>query len=274
MHPVIFQSSFFTLHTIWLFFAISLVVFFYLLIKTATHNRLKIQFLSEHFFAIFLWSIAGARIVSVITNYQNYFYEISASTILSTLYFWDKGLSLWGALLGFSIYFYRLCLKNDQSFFKWLDSLVLPLIVAIGIWDLGAFFDGINYGNETSLPWGVNFDSPSIKYAVPIHPTQIYAFLYSGLLIGIIKLLEHNPKTKKLEKNGFIGLSGVALFSFLFFLENFVRGDDAWMILGIRLPQIIALIVFISTGIFMYLRYNEPGTKRSAVPNNKPHRAP
>lgn len=257
MNPVIFETPFFTLHTIWLFFAIAFFLFFFTLIKSAIHNGLKIQFLSENFLPLLLWSLVGARIFSVIANYQNYFFEFSAKSLLSTLYIWDKGLSLWGAATAFTIYFYILCKKNDQNFFKWLDSIVPSLIIAIGIWNLGAFFDGTNYGNESTLPWAVNFDSPSIKYAVPIHPTQIYAMLYAALIVTILKLLEHHEKVQKLEKKGFIALSGATLFSFFFFLENFVRGDDTLTILDIRIPQILSLIICISSGIFFYLRYNQ-----------------
>lgn len=265
MNPVIFETPFFTLHTIWLFFAVSFITFFYLLIKSAVHNGLKIQFLSENFLPLFLWTLLGARIVAVIANYQNYFFEFSLNNLLSTLYIWDKGLSLWGGALAFTIYFYLLCKKSDQNFFKWLDSIAPSLFIAIGIWNIGAFFDGVNYGNESSLPWAVNFDSPSIKYAVPIHPTQIYAFLYCGLITVTLQLLEHSQKIQKLEKKGFIALCGITLYSFFFFLENFVRGDDTLMLFSIRVPQILSFIILISSGIFLYLRYNARN-KKSVTP--------
>ncbi len=278
MNPVIFSTPLFTLHTIWLFFAIAFVIFFYTIIRRAIHNGLKIQFLSENFLPLFLWSLLGARIFSLIENYQNYFFDFSLQSILPTLYIWDKGLSLWGGAIAFAAYLYILCKKNDQNFFKWLDSIIPSLIMSIGIWDLGAFFDGTNYGNESSLPWAVNFDSPAIKYAVPIHPTQIYALLYSALIVGILIFLEHQAKVQKLEKKGFIALCGINLYSFFFFLENFVRGDDTLMIFDIRIPQILSLIVFISSGIFLYLRYNQAHkhehsevltTKTTESPNNQ-----
>lgn len=261
MFPELIQTKFFTLNTLWFFIGAGIIVGTIILIKLSVHNSLKIQFLSENAFKLILFSIIGARILSVIFNYEIYFSELSAKSFFQLFYFWDKGLDLWGALIAFIITFYFLCKENEQDFYKWLDVLVPSAIIALSLGHIGAFFEGINYGNETSLPWGVNFESPAIKYTVPIHPTQIYAFIYSiSLGIGLI-FLSKNHKIATLEKPGFIGIIGIIAYQFLRFLEEFVRGDDTILIFGIRLPQIIALILAISAGIFLYLRYNKPEKK-------------
>ncbi|NIA02053.1 MAG: hypothetical protein GWP15_01590, partial [Nitrospirae bacterium] len=106
-------------------------------------------------------------------------------------------------------------------------------------------------GKPTPLPWGVNFESAQIKYTIPIHPTQIYAFLYT-LAIAITLILISKKKA------GFIGLIGIASFSFVNFLEHFLRGDDTLLLFGIRVPQIIMLLLSITSGIFLYIHYNKP----------------
>lgn len=249
MNPILFQTKYFTLHTFWLFFGIAIIVSTYTIIKLSKKNNLKIQFLSENALKLILISIIGARLVAVITNYQTYFYEFSSKALLSTLYIWDKGLSAWGGIIAFLIALNLICKKNDQDFWKWLDTLIPALIFGFAVSSIGAFFDGIQYGKETGLPWGVNFESPSIKYTVPIHPTQIYAALYSGI-IGIALI-----KQDLLKKEGSTALAGIIAYSFFRFLEEFLRGDDTWLILGIRLPQIITFFAIISSGIILYLRY-------------------
>lgn len=256
MHPIIFQTKFFTLYTFWVFFALAIIIGTYTLIRLSLTHNLKLQFLSENTFRLIILTIIGARVFALIENYQTYFYELSSNTLLQLFYIWDKGLNLAGAITGFIIALYFLCKKFEQDFWGWLDVIIPSFIIGLAIGHMGAFFEGINYGNETSLPWGVNFESPAIKYAVPIHPTQIYAFLYSITLFGILIFLSHIEKIKNL-KSGFIGLLGVTFYTFLGFSEGFVRGDDTLMFFGIRVPQILSLTIAITTGILLYRRYND-----------------
>jgi len=257
MHPIIFQTGSFTLNTFWVFFAIALVLCLYLLIQLVNQHNLKMQFLSTHFFVLVLITILGARIFGIIENFDYYFTDFSQERILDLFAIWDKNLNFWGAIGIFLLYFYFLCKRDDQSFFKWLDILVPIIITGIGIGSIGAFFDGINYGNETNMPWGVNFESPIVKYAVPIHPTQIYTFLYCTILAIVLFLSPRIKKLKDINLPGTVGLLGISIYSFLQFIEEFFRGDDALTIFDIRISQIASLIVAILTGIFLYLRYNK-----------------
>lgn len=250
MHPIVFQTNFFILYTFWLFFALAIFAVTYAIIKLSIKNGLKIQFLSENWLKLVLSALIGARIFSLIEHYNIYFSKISTINFLEIFAIWDKGLNLLGGIIGALLFLYFKCKKSDQDFWKWLDILVPSVIIGLAICHIGAFFEGINYGHETSLPWGVNFESPSIKYAVPIHPTQIYAFIYSTAIA--ISLIILNKK-----KSGSIGIIGIMAYSFFRFLEEFLRGDDTLTIFEIRVPQILALIIFIATGIFLYHRYNK-----------------
>lgn len=255
MNPIIFQTKFFTLHTFWIFFAIATLTGTYALIRLTIRNGLKLQFLSDNSTKLLIATLIGARVIAVIENYRSYFYELSFSPILNFFAVWDRNLSLWGAVAGFLICLHYLCKKSDQDWWKWLDTIVPSLILAMAIGHIGNFFAGINYGNETSLPWGVNFDSPAIKYAVPIHPTQIYAFIYSSLIALALVLVSQTEKVQKLEKSGFIGILGAVLYSLLSFLEGFLRGDDTLTIFDIRVSQILAFTIFIAASTLLYKRY-------------------
>lgn len=257
MYPILLQTTYFTINTFWVIFVIAVIISTIILIKTAVRHGLKIQFLSDNLGILVLWTIIGARIFGLIENYDSYFYQITKETFLSIFYIWDKGLNLWGGVLALLICFYFICKKQDQDFWKWLDALIPAIILGIGICSIGAFFEGISYGNETSLPWGVNFESPAIKYTVPIHPTQIYAFIYcTALAIGLI-FAPNIKRIKEMDFPGLIGIGGIALYGLLRFLEEFLRGDDIFMIMDIRISQILAFILTISAGIFLGIRYNK-----------------
>lgn len=262
MFPVIFSTNFFELHTLWIFFAVAFIIATITLIRLSLSNSLKVQFISTNAWKIVIWAIIGARIWSIINNYNTYFSEISLNSFLRLFYFWDKGLELWGAVIAAMIYFYLLCKKNEQNFWKWLDVIVPATILGLAIGDIGAFFDGTNYGTPSSLPWAVNFDNAAIKYSVAIHPTQIYAFLYSSIIFTILIFIGQNHKVKEMEKAGFVGLVGIASFCFFHFLEEFVRGDDSLMIFSVRIGKIAALISTITAIIVLYLRFRR---KRSRL---------
>ena len=258
MHPILFETKFFTIHTLSLFVAVSILIGAYAMIKLSVKNGLKLQFLSENAFTIILWALFGARTLNILFHYQTYFYEISFDAFFKLFAIWDKGLNIWGAILAGIISFYYITKDREQDFWKWMDVIIPSVIIALTISHLGTFFEGTNYGHETSLPWGVNFESPAIKYAVPIHPTQIYAFLYSSVIAISLILVSQTKKILNLKLSGFTGLLGVILYSLFRFLEEFLRGDDTIEIFNIRVPQILALILFIITGTFLYIRYNRP----------------
>ena len=264
MFPIILQTEYFTIHSLWLFITIALVTGTYVFIKLGLKNGLKLQFLTENAFWILISSIIGARIFAIIFNWRMFFYEYSLDTFLQIFKIWDKGLSIWGAVLAGLVVLYYLCKKNDQDFLKWMDSLVPAFLIGLSITAIGAFLDGKWYGHETSLPWGVNFESPAIKYTVPIHPTQIYMMLYSGIIAALaITFKDH----KFFEKNGKSAILAIALFSLAQSLQEFLRGDDITMIFSVRLPQIIAALVFIISLTFFFIYYKKNTVKKRS--NNK-----
>ena len=261
MIPVIFENGVFAIYTLWIFIAIAVVASTYTLIKLSLRNGLKLQFLSDNSFKLFLVGILGARILGVIVNFDTYFYGFTLDNVLQVLYIWDKNLNIWGGLLAALFYLYKICKRDDQDFLKWLDVIIPSLIIGIGIGSLGAFFDGINYGKETSLPWGVNFENPSIKYTVPIHPTQIYAFIYSAIIAIILVLAGQRKDIEDETPSGLVSIVGIFLFNLMKFLEEFLRGDDTLLLFDIRVSQALTLVVLISSGIILFKRYNTSAKK-------------
>lgn len=250
MHPILFQSQIFILHTLWIFLTAAIIAGMITLIKLSIKNRLKIQFLSDNSFKFVLSGLLGARVFGIIANFHIYFADINLQSFLQLFKIWDLGLSAWGAILGMTIFLYFKTKNEDQSFRRWLDVIVPSVIIALAISHLGAFFDGIHYGRETGLPWGVNFENPAVKYAVPIHPTQIYAFLYSAALAGALIFLNN---LKKFQENpGLLAATGLTIYSTFYFLEQFLRGDDTIMIWIVRLPQIIAAICLLASLKFLH----------------------
>ncbi|MFC1655909.1 prolipoprotein diacylglyceryl transferase [Patescibacteria group bacterium] len=260
MYPVILEIGPIIVYSLWLFAGIALLASVFMFEYLARLKRLHMNFIYHHSLAIFIWGLVGSRLLYVLINFQVYFPDFTLSSFLRILYIWnDKGLSLIGALLGIGISLLYFSIKEKEQTKRWLDIFSISVITGLGIGHLGTFLDGSAYGRETSLPWGMVFDSPSIKYAVPIHPVQLYAALYSIIIVVVLYLLYRKSKFKA----GVIAAAGIISYMSMTFLSGFLRGDDVFVFLGLRDEQIFALATLILTGTYLFLRYNKKRKKKS-----------
>lgn len=253
MYPVIIQLGPVIIYTLWLFVGLAFLAGVFIFTHLARKKRLNMAFIYNHSFSIFLFTLLGARLLFVLTNFQLYFPDFGAQSFISVLYIWDKGLSLFGAIIGLLLSIIYFSYKNNEQTIKWLDVLAISLICAIGVGHIGTFLDGSFYGRETNLPWGMIFESPSIKYAVPIHPVQLYAALIS-IIIGSLLYFFYR---KNIYKKGVIALAGIISYSLMLFLLGFLRGDDVFILLSIRSEQWLALLILLLTGTYLIYRYNK-----------------
>lgn len=254
MFPSLFEIGSVAVSSLW--FCVALGFFFTgsSFIKLAVRNKLKVAFITEHFFGILLYGLIGARIVEIIFNYQDYFTKINFSTIVNLISFWDKGLSFWGGITGISLALYQYCKKEKEPFFKWADVLLLSLLAGLIFGNIGTFLEGINYGKETNLPWGMTFQNFNIPYTLPIHPSQLYAALYSTILFFTFLTLFLKEKFKE---PGEMGLWIILSYGIIRFLEEFTRGEETLIFLNLRTEQWITLATIIIAGIFLTIRYNK-----------------
>jgi len=260
MFPVLFQIGPIIVYSLWLLAGIGFLIGVFVFSLLAQQKRLNMNFIYDHSLAFFICGLIGARLLFVLRNFQYYFTDLSANSLLNIISIWDKGLSLLGGILGIIIALFFYSRKEQEQTKKWLDILTISIIFAISIGHIGTFLDGSAYGNVTSLPWGIIFDNPSIKYAVPIHPTQIYAFLYS--IIVAVSLFMYYRKQKPVA--GKTAIMGTLIYFALIFLEGFLRGDDVFIYGGLREEQWLALLVFIIAGGYFARMYNRNRDKQES----------
>jgi phosphatidylglycerol:prolipoprotein diacylglycerol transferase len=249
MFPILVQLGPFTIYSLWVCAAIGFFAAFLVVYKLLQKDRARLNFLADHSLAIFFGAVLAARIVFVAENYKSYFAQLDFEHLIGILYIWDKGLSFWGGMIGLCLTLAFFCRKEKEKLWKWLDVLTIGTMAGLVFGNLGTFLDGSNYGNETDLPWGVIMDNS--RFAVPIHPTQIYALIYT-LCITIVLWNLWNTNYGKQEGN--IALTGIICYGIFRFLEEFLRGDESNYLFGLREAQIYCIIALIAAGTLMYLR--------------------
>jgi prolipoprotein diacylglyceryltransferase len=264
MYPILLQIGPVIIFSLWIFIGLGFFAALLVINKLIKKNRLKLVFLADHSLAIFFGGLVVSRLFFIARNFSLFFGEFDWSKLLMIFYVWDKGLSVWGAITGILLTLWWFCRKEGESVQKWLDVFVVSILSALVFGNIGAFLDGRNYGTETGLPWGVVIEN-SI-YAVPIHPVQIYAAIYCAVLALVLMQL-FNKKIAREEGN--IALIGVFSYSALRFLEEFLRGDESNIFLGLREAQIYALLAAAGSAILFYVRHKRH-SKKEIPPNLTP----
>lgn len=257
MYPILFEFGVITVFSLWFFVAIGFIAGSLVFIRLSKRYRVRLTLLSENSTVLFFWTLLVSRLLFILLHTELYFYRFQLKNILKIFAIWDKGLSFWGAVFAWFtglLYLSRRRENGAASSVARLWDITFPaLFVGMFFGNIGAFLDGINYGIPTSLPWGMTFRNANVKYISEIHPTQLYAALYT-LIIALILL----TLLKRLRGNlpGFVTEIGVFCFSLLKFLEDFLRGDEAVKIWFLRLPQLLAFLALLGTGYLIYQRYH------------------
>lgn len=223
------------------FFSIlSLCTFIISFIYLIKKSRLRIQFLAGSYKGMILSGLAVGRIFEVLANLNYYWFEISLSSLYKSIAIWQNTeISLFGFAIGFILYFLRQIYYKQENLRKWADIFIISLFLSLGVYCIGTFLGGTNYGKVTESFLGVTFNNPIVKYTLPIYPTQIFASLYNFFLAGYC-YYQYTKTKHKLD--GYLFLQGIFLYSIFRFIESFFRGDDIFTIWIFRYPTILSFI--------------------------------
>lgn len=174
------------------------------------------------------------------------------------------GLAIYGGIIGGLAVAYIFARKKKIGVFRLFDfgAPYLPLAQAIGRW--GNFVNQEAYGVNTTLPWGMTSDTIKrelvnnidmlrargidIDPNMPVHPTFLYESLWN---IGVFFLLIWYRRRKKLDGEVFF------LYMILYGVGRFwIEGlrTDSLMLGNLRISQVLAALLAISSGIVFYMR--------------------
>jgi phosphatidylglycerol:prolipoprotein diacylglycerol transferase len=114
------------------------------------------------------------------------------------------------------------------------DSFAVPLALALAVGRLGCFFNGCCYGQETGLPWGVDFGDGLHR-----HPTQIYESLFHLSMAVILWQLIRRGALRYQRLKFYLICYGVYRF-----LTEFIRPEPV-VALGLTYYQWVALALIL-----------------------------
>lgn len=207
-------------------------------LRIAGSANLSLQHFRERGLWYALAFLLGGRLVAILNEFQVYLRDP-----LRTFVFWDGGFSFLGAAIGIGVVLCIVTRGHRSTFLQWLDALVPATTFGLVFSWLGNFFSGRSYGRPTDVFWGVTYDAMNVRYAVPIHPVQLYYALFFFLLTFALLVIR-----KKAKRVGTETLAGIVLASLATFFLEYYRGDIPVLVFATEIDFLLLGGLFLSLG--------------------------
>ena len=195
--------------------------------------------------AIATWGVPagviGARLYHVATDWKSF-----RGRWFDVVKIWEGGLGIWGGVaLGVSVGVV-VARRRAMPVGPLLDTVApaIPLAQAIG--RIGNWFNIELFGGPTTLPWALEVPPGKRPAAfadrATFHPTFLYELLWDLLVVGVVLVVER--RYGKRLKPGRLFAVYIAAYTFGRFWIERVRVDFASKLLGLRINEWTAMIVF------------------------------
>lgn len=198
-------------------------------------------------FWITIAGIIGARLYHVFLEFD-YYWE----NPINIFKIWNGGVTIHGGIAAGLIVAFIFSRVEKIKFWRLSACSVTGLALGQAIGRCGNYFNQELFGLPTSLPWGIpiNIMNRPLEFISSeyFHPTFIYEsigtfLIFLTLISAQIYLIKNN---KANNKNAFyITITYLIMYSLLRFFLEFIRIDRTPEVLGLRFPQINAIILII-----------------------------
>ncbi|MBB1244385.1 prolipoprotein diacylglyceryl transferase [Streptomyces durbertensis] len=205
------------------------------------------------------FGLVGGRLYHVITDHQLYFGE--GRNWVDAFKIWEGGLGIWGAIALGAVGAWIGCRRRGIPLPAYADAVApgLALAQAIGRW--GNWFNQELYGRPTDVPWALEIDNGTDLGT--FHPTFLYESLWC---VGVALLVIWADRRFTLGHGRAFALYVAAYTAGRFWIE-YMRIDQAHEVLGLRLNNWTALLVFLgAVAYFVISARRAPGREEVVEP--------
>ncbi|MEU7055684.1 prolipoprotein diacylglyceryl transferase [Streptomyces sp. NPDC046197] len=208
------------------------------------------------------FGLVGGRLYHVITDYELYFSD--GRNWVDAFKVWEGGLGIWGAIALGALGAWIGARRRGIPMPAYADAVApgIAFAQAIGRW--GNWFNQELYGRETHVPWALHITS-SADGRIPgyYHPTFLYESLWC---VGVGFLVIWADRRFKLGHGRAFALYVAAYCVGRGWIE-YMRVDDAHHILGLRLNDWTALVVFLLAVTYIVVSAKKrPGRETEVEP--------
>lgn len=207
--------------------------------------------------------IVGGRLYHVITDNQKYF--CSDCNPLNVFAITNGGLGIWGAVILGTLAVWAYLRHKNVPFAPFADAIAPGIVLAQAIGRLGNYFNQELYGAETNVPWALEIFyrvDDAGKYApltghstgeiiATVHPTFLYELVWNLIVFGFLLWADKRFRLG----HGRVFALYVAGYTLGRFVVETMRSDEATMVFGFRINEIVSVVVFlIAVVVFFSLK--------------------
>ena len=238
-------------------YGIIMAVAIILAVSMAIVEGRKRQIESEDFLDLLLWVVPlgyiGARIYYVIFEWN--YYSKHPDQIIAI---WNGGIAIYGGLIAGLIVLLIFSYRRMLPPFLMLDVITPGVMAAqiLGRW--GNFFNQEAHGGPTTLHFLQSLHLPDFIInqmkigGTYYQPTFLYESFFNLIGLILILVLRHR---KQLFKQGEVFMLYLGWYSIVRFFVEGLRTDSLYLTSGIRVSQLLSLILFIAViALFIYRR--------------------
>lgn len=210
--------------------------------RLAQGAGMSIQHFKDDIWLYLLSSFLGGRFIAVLAEYRVY---LRWDDPFRVFHIHDGHFSFLGAAIGIAVILFIRRRRSRTTFLQWLDVLLPATCFGLTFDWLGKFFAGQAYGRPTDVLWGVTYDTIGVRYAVPVHPVQLYYVVFFAILTFVLLIVR-----KHSVRAGAETLIGIAAASIATFFFEFFRGDFGIPVFATMLDFGLIILLFCSLGFF------------------------
>lgn len=200
----------------------------------------------QHFKEDGLWhlgaALLGGRLMAVLAEYRVY---LRWEEPFRIFHVHDGNFSFLGAVIGIAIVLFVKRRHSRTTFLQWLDILTPAACFGLAFAWFGKFFAGQAYGRPTDAFWGITYDTFTVRYAVPVHPVQLYYAIFFAILTFLLLVVRKHSLRAGAET-----LTGIVAASCATFFFEFFRGDFGIPVFATKLDFVLLIALFVSLGFF------------------------
>lgn len=208
--------------------------------RLASSAQLSLLHFRTHAIRYVLAFFLGGRLFAILAEYRVYLRDP-----LRIFVAWDGNFSFLGGAIGVGFVLYLLTKSQRATFLQWLDVLLPATSFGLMFDWLGKFFSGRSYGKPTDGFFGITYESIGVRFAVPVHPVQLYYALFFFILTFLLLVIR-----KREQRAGSETMWGIVLASVATFILEYFRGDFGIPVFATKMDVVFLLALFVSLGIF------------------------
>jgi phosphatidylglycerol:prolipoprotein diacylglycerol transferase len=263
VYPRLFQLGNVAIPTSGIFTAIAILSALFLSRATARRLSLDHERIWDTGIAAVLTTLIAPRLVLIFTNWADFrahpAWMLGLVSVRSPLAI-AVGLALAVAVMLAFLRFAGLPLRQT------LDAFAPGIALGFGIYWVGAYLAGSDFGAPSTLPWAVTYTSrlaslwSHTPLGTPLHPVQLYFALIALGLFGLSLWMVRTGDESGIRDGEAMG-AFLFVYGFCSFFLNFLRGDLASAV--IPLPQMAAVLMVLTGGILWLIPVPRSGDAQS-----------